>query len=106
MRCSQLGWSYSSEFGVCGSSNAGMGGCLHSATWHEALARCNEHGARLCTRAELPVNERSGCGHDAELVWVWEACDHSGSSQHHVAAVGSNVNEYVCHDASQLHAVR
>ena len=27
-------------------------------------------------RAELPVNKNSGCGHDAELVWVWEECDH------------------------------
>ena len=50
---------------------------MHNATWADAEARCRQYGARLCTRAELPVNKNSGCGHDAELVWVWEQCDHS-----------------------------
>ena len=53
-----------------------MGGCMHSATWLQAEARCRQYGARLCTRRELPVNERSGCGHDAEYVWVWDECAH------------------------------
>ena len=41
-----------------------MGGCLNSATWTEAEARCRQYGARLCTRAELPVQHRGGCGHE------------------------------------------
>ena len=53
-----------------------MGGCLHEATWLEAEGRCRQYGARLCTRNELQVNQRSGCGHDAEYVWVWEECEH------------------------------
>ena len=62
-----------------------MGGCLHNATWTEAEARCRQYGARLCTQRELPVNHRSGCGHDAELVWVWEQCEHTYSEEHRVA---------------------
>ena len=77
---------------VCGSSAAGMGGCLHSATWAEALARCNAYGARLCTVIELPINQNSGCGHDDELVWVWNECDHASATSRHVAAQGGNVN--------------
>ena len=53
-----------------------MGGCLHNATWLQAEARCRQYGARLCTRAELPVNQNSGCGHDAEYVWTWDECAH------------------------------
>ena len=53
-----------------------MGGCLHEATWLQAEARCRQYGARLCTRHELPVNQRSGCGHDSEYVWAWEECAH------------------------------
>ena len=73
-RCSELGLEYDATLGVCGSSQ--LGGCLMSATWSEALARCNLYGARLCTLAELPVNKGGGCGLDAKLVWVWEACEH------------------------------
>ena len=83
-----------------------MGGCLHNATWSQALARCNEYGARLCTRHELQVNTNSGCGHDSELVWVWEACDHSSPHSTHVAANGGNIKEYACDMDSVLHAVR
>ena len=68
---------------------------MHSATWFEARDRCNQYGARLCTRRELQVNKNSGCGHDAELVWVWEACEHSGPTVTHVAASGGNIKESV-----------
>ena len=83
-----------------------MGGCLHSATWSEAEARCRQYGARLCTRQELPVNQRSGCGHDAEYVWVWEQCEHNSTQQYRVATRGDNVNEYSCDAITVLHAVR
>jgi hypothetical protein len=79
--CSQLGWTFSPQLGVCGSSSTGIGGCLHNATWIEANRRCREHGARLCTRQELAINKNSGCGHDAELVWVWEQCGHPPESE-------------------------
>ena len=83
-----------------------MGGCLHSATWDEALARCNAYGARLCTLIELPVNQNSGCGHDDELVWVWNECDHSSLTPRHVAAQGGDTRFTRCADSSTQYAVR
>ena len=90
LTCTQLGWAYDSTLGVCGASDQGIGGCLHEATWTEAEARCRQHGARLCTRAELPVNQRSGCGHDAELVWVWEECNHQPAPEYVCSAEGQS----------------
>ena len=82
-----------------------MGGCLHSATWTQAEARCRQYCARLCTLAELPVNHRSGCGHDAEFVWVWEQCEHSYAQAHRVAAMGDGSDVYSCDPITTLHAV-
>ena len=93
--CHQLGWEFDPTYGVCGSSDVGMGGCLHAATWEQAEARCRLYGARLCTLSELPVNNYGGCGHDYEYVWVWESCDHSHPHQHHTAAVGLNALDKV-----------
>eukprot|EP00964_Phaeocystis_antarctica_P164460 scaffold142597_cov127-Phaeocystis_antarctica.AAC.1 len=69
-----------------------MGGCLYNATWDEALARCNLHGARVCTREELPAARGSGCGHDEALVWVWDECQHAdgGAGAYHVAVRGGD----------------
>ena len=71
-----------------------MGGCLHNATWDEALARCNEYGARLCTRVELPAVRGGGCGHDEALVWVWDSCAHPGA--YHVAVRGDDNAVFSC----------
>ena len=71
-----------------------MGGCMHSATWLQAEARCRQYGARLCTLRELPVNRRSGCGHDAEYVWVWDQCEHAYTQEHRVAAMGDDSVSY------------
>lgn len=86
LSCAQLGWAFDATLNVCGSSSAGMGGCTHNSTWHEAESQCRQHGARLCTRQELVVNKNSGCGHDAEFVWVWESCNHNAATS----------AEYVC----------
>ena len=48
------GWKYEAALGVCAHSALAMGGCLASATWAAAKARCSEHGVRLCSLAELP----------------------------------------------------
>ena len=107
MTCAQLGWTFDANLGVCGDSNKGIGGCLHEATWSQAEARCRQYGARLCTWRELAVNKNSGCGHDAEYVWVWEECKHDGAGEHRVAAIGDRVfaHEYECLPVSELHAV-
>ena len=73
-----------------------MGGCLLSATWDEALARCNDHGARLGTRAELPVARGGGCGHDEQYVWAWDECAHADSTAYRVAVRGDDSAVYAC----------
>ena len=104
MRCSELGWELDITLGVCGSSSEGMGGCLSSATWGEALARCNSHGARLCTREELPLARGGGCGHDDALVWAWDECQHAGA--YHVAVRGDDSAVFSCSADTAQHAVR
>ena len=47
------------------------GGCVHNATRDEALARCNEHGARLRTREELPPPHTDAKTEDGEQVQTW-----------------------------------
>merc|ERR1739841_181755 len=98
LRCAELGWEYDSTYGVCGSSSEGMGGCLHNATWDEALARCSLYGARLCTRVELPAVRGGGCGHDEALVWVWDECRHAdgGAGAYRVSQRGDDSAVYSC----------
>ena len=67
---------------------------MHSVTWAAANAHCTDHGVRLCTLSELPVNKGIGCGHDDEMVWVWEPCSHGSSGEHHVTGAG---------DGSRMH---
>ena len=85
-----------------------MGGCLHNATWEEALARCNLHGARLCTRMELPAVRGGGCGHDEALVWVWDECQHAdgGAGAYRVSQRGDDSAVYSCDATAALRAVR
>ena len=56
------------EYGVCGGSDAGMGGCLRNATWLEAFQRCEQYGARLCTTIELMAARNTGCQLENEMV--------------------------------------
>ena len=104
LSCTQLGWTYDSTLGVCGSSSIGMGGCLHNATWMAANAGA---GTVLQLRVQLSFQKQSGCGHDAELVWAWEECDHdSTAGEYRVAVMGDNSNVYECDPVADLHAVR
>ena len=81
-------------------------GCLPTSTWVEAKDECERHGARLCTRDELPVAKGTGCGLDDEYVWVWESCDHSHAKDRNVAAYGGNNRNYFCDFALRTHFVR
>eukprot|EP00964_Phaeocystis_antarctica_P105461 scaffold70469_cov79-Phaeocystis_antarctica.AAC.1 len=85
-----------------------MGGCLYNATWDEALARCNLHGARLCTRVELPAVRHGGCGHDEALVWAWDECQHAdgGAGAYRVSQRGDDSAVYSCDATAALRAVR
>lgn len=78
---------------------------MPSATWQQAEGRCTQYGARLCTHAELPVTRGGGCGHDDDLVWVWDECNHGLGSQR-VAVRGNENTNYVCDPVATLHVVR
>ena len=82
-----------------------MGGCLNSATFAQAEDRCREHGARLCTLSEVQLAAGGGCGHDTLHVWVWDACAHSGGTEHRVAALGGDSTQYRCDAVSEMNAV-
>merc|ERR1712048_956764 len=49
-------------------------GCVHDATYEEAVMTCTGDGARLCTMEEMQgmCTAGTGCGHDSDMVWVSE----------------------------------
>ena len=83
-----------------------MGGCMTNATWLEAFVRCEQYGARLCTRNELMAAMGTGCGLDDKLVWTWEECAHGTPFNQRVAAMGNNHQIYGCYEAYEQMGVR
>ena len=106
LTCTQLGWVFLPEFGTCGGSDAGMGGCLPRATWLEAFQRCEQYGARLCTRFEVEAAKGTGCNLDDQMIWTWEECQHGTPGEQHVAAMGNNHRIYTCAEPTTLYGVR
>ena len=100
--CANLGWPISISM-LCGSSSAGMGGCLRNATWPEANARCQQYGARLCSLAELSATANTGCNYDTtkDVVWTSEAC-----SVGYEAALSRSIDVRTCDFAEKRNAVR
>ena len=100
--CVSLGWPISMTM-LCGSSSAGMGGCLRNATWPEANARCEQYGARLCSLGELSATANTGCNYDTtkDIVWTSEAC-----LVGYEAALSRSSDVHACDSAEKRHAVR
>ena len=102
--CASLGWPISITM-LCGSSSAGMGGCLRSATWLEANGRCEQYGARLCSLGELSATANTGCNYDTtkDIVWTSEACPAG-----YEAALSRSTDNHTptCDSAEKRHAVR
>ena len=100
--CASLGWPISTTM-LCGSSSAGMGGCLRNATWPEANARCEQYGARLCSLGELSATANTGCNYDTtkDIVWTSEAC-----LVGYEAALSRSTDVHMCDSAEKRHAVR
>ena len=100
--CASLGWHISISM-VCGSSSAGMGGCLRNATWPEANARCQQYGARLCSLAELSATANTGCNYDTtkDVVWTSDSC-----SVGYEAALSRSTDVRTCDFAEKRNAVR
>ena len=100
--CASLGWPISITM-LCGSSSAGMGGCLRNATWPEANARCEQYGARLCSLGELSATANTGCNYDTtkDVVWTSEAC-----LVGYEAALSRSTDVHTCDSAERRHAVR
>ena len=70
-------------FSVCERDNNVLTGVdVTRATFHEAAAECEAHGARLCTREELPVCCGTGCSADTKLIWTSSTCDDSEMVHH------------------------
>ena len=85
--CTQLGWTFMPEYGVCGHSDLNMGGCLRQATWLQAFQRCEQYGARLCERHELMAARYTGCSLEDVLVWTWEECAHGSPGEQHLSLI-------------------
>ena len=83
-----------------------MGGCMVNATWREAFGRCQQYGARLCTRVELMAARFTGCGLDDQLVWTWEECNHGQPGEQHVAVLGTNDRIFSCRESGEQFGVR
>ena len=79
---------------------------MTNATWREAFERCQQYGARMCTRNELMAARFTGCGLDDQLVWTWEECAHGQPGEQHIAALGNNENIFGCREAFYRYGVR
>ena len=80
--CAELGWDQIKN-GVCGGSlgqifslGQQMENCPEEKTFYEARYICREHGARVCTLAELQARTTisTGCNFDRVLVWANDDC--------------------------------
>ena len=51
-------------------------GCVHAATYDQAVAMCAADGARLCTVEEMEAGctMGTGCDHDVDMIWTSEPC--------------------------------
>ena len=91
---------------MCGSSSEGMGGCLSYATYSEAVARCDQYGARLCNVQEQAVVAGTGCGYDSDKVKVWAAASCGLGATHHLVMLSRKADEAECSDDASPQAVR
>jgi hypothetical protein len=94
------------EYGVCGHSSLNLGGCATSVTWLDAFNKCQQHGARLCTRQELMAAKETGCGLDGSLIWTWDECAHAKAFNQRIVATGNNHKIYQCAEAYEPHGAR
>ena len=101
--CDALGWpaSLHGSSTVCGASSlVGEFGssdmCVREKTYSEAESLCTEMGGRLCTAAELEVDEGNPatCGYNSIFTWSWvstplDACPSTNQSLGMAGGAGS-----------------
>jgi len=88
--CEVLGWTNAPSYGsptVCGETEAMTGTCPELQSWDDAKVLCQTAGARLCSSAELELDEArgTGCNYDSQLVWSATSCGADNGKSFEVA---------------------
>ena len=83
--------------------------CHHAASFDSAVQICNDHGARLCTKAELDANCTKDSGCEQFRNFTWSSTQHQESDRHWLACGsstgGCSGQETLSHD-NEFHEVR